>query len=233
MQTMERDPAYIASQVKLLRKTFQLTQENLADASGLTSRTIEKMESGRHRPDEQTLRSIARALKMDVRIFEKPTQEQEARFNADMQRAARKTLVVPTHPIKKVSDFLNVFVQRHAFRFDTSQIDDDEAHESAAAMVDFISDLNDIWIDCPQSQRLEYARSFVDLCKSIGAHGFVCYMGNHGQKLLEKGKPPLVFDVGLMSIQKLEGEAGARYAIVQLEGAWEKLERDRGLFSFE
>jgi transcriptional regulator with XRE-family HTH domain len=36
---------------------FQLTQENLAEAAGLTTRTIEKVESARHRPDEQTPRS--------------------------------------------------------------------------------------------------------------------------------------------------------------------------------
>ncbi|NWG54599.1 MAG: helix-turn-helix transcriptional regulator [Hydrogenophilaceae bacterium] len=54
MQTMERDPEHIAKTLKLLRKTFGLTQENLADAAGVTTRTIEKAESGRHRPDEQT-----------------------------------------------------------------------------------------------------------------------------------------------------------------------------------
>lgn len=79
METMERDPAYIAEQVKFIRKMHKLTQENLAEAAGLTTRTIEKIESGRHRPDEQTLRSIARAMQIDVHYFEKPTPEQEAR----------------------------------------------------------------------------------------------------------------------------------------------------------
>jgi len=59
---MDRDPAYIASQVKFVRKMFGLTQENLANAAGLTTCTIEKVESGRRRPEEQTLRSLARAL---------------------------------------------------------------------------------------------------------------------------------------------------------------------------
>jgi transcriptional regulator with XRE-family HTH domain len=89
METVERDPAYIAGQVRFLRKLFRLTQENLADAAGLSTRTIEKVESGRHRPDEQTLRSLARALNMDVKVFEKPTPEQEARTRAEMDRAVR------------------------------------------------------------------------------------------------------------------------------------------------
>ena len=82
MEVMERDPAYIAQQLKFLRKTFRFTQENLADAAGLTVRTIEKLESGRHRPEEQTLRSLARAFKLDVKYFEKPTPEEEARQRA-------------------------------------------------------------------------------------------------------------------------------------------------------
>ena len=56
MNIMERDPAYIAQTVKQLCKLFALTQENLADAANLSTRTIEKIESGRHRPEEQSLR---------------------------------------------------------------------------------------------------------------------------------------------------------------------------------
>jgi transcriptional regulator with XRE-family HTH domain len=230
METMERDPAYIASQVRLLRKIFRLTQENLADAAGLTTRTIEKVESGRHRPDEQTLRSLARALNMDVKVFEKPTPEQEARTRAEMDRAVRKTVFARTHPVHTANDFLNAFAQRHAFRFDTSQVEKDEVLEIAASMADWIRDLGDVWDDCSMSQRLEYARNFAQLCEGIEAHGYTCYMGHHGQQLLGRGQPPLVLDCGLMSIQKSEGAtgpAGERYALVQLDGAWESLERDR------
>jgi transcriptional regulator with XRE-family HTH domain len=227
VETMERDPAYIATQLRLLRKIFRVTQENLADAAGLTTRTIEKAESGRHRPDEQTLRSLARALNMNVTVFEKPTPEQEARTRAEMDRAVRKIVFVRTHPVNTANDFLNEFAQRHAFRFDISQVEKDEALEIAASMMDWIGDLDGVWDDCSMSQRLNYARSFAELCQSIEAHSYTCYMGHHGEKLLERGKTPLVFDVGLLSIQKSEGAAGERFALVHLHGGWESLERDR------
>src|SRR5258707_10385963 len=148
MDTMERDPAYIAQQVRFLRKMLRLTQENLADAAGLTTRTIEKIESGKHRPEEQTLRSLARALKIDIAYFEKPTPEQEARQRAEIERTIRKTVLVPTDPIHTASDFLAAFDQRHAFRFDTSTAKDDEPLEIAASLVDWVKDLNDVWDDC-------------------------------------------------------------------------------------
>jgi transcriptional regulator with XRE-family HTH domain len=227
MEVMERDPAYIAQQLKYLRKTFRFTQENLAEAAGLTTRTIEKLESGRHRPEEQTLRSLARAFKLDVKYFEKPTPEEESRQRAEIARAVRKTVLVPTDPIRTPSDFLAAFDQRHAFRIDTSGAQSDEAMEIAASMADWITELNDVWDDCSMSHRLEYARNFVELCGQLEGFGFLCHMGHHRQVLREKGRPDLVFVVGLLSIQPKEGADGRRYALVQLEGRWETIEADR------
>jgi hypothetical protein len=135
--------------------------------------------------------------------------------------------LVPTFPIRTASDFINAFAQRHAFRFDTSDVDKEEALDIAVSIGDWIHDLDDIWDDCPMSQQLDYARSIAELCKEIEGHGFVCYLGHHGQKLMERGKPPLIFDVGVMSIQKAEGVVGTRYALIELQGAWESLDHDR------
>lgn len=227
METMKRDPKYIADQLRLLRKMLGLTQENLAEAANLSTRTIEKAESGRHYPDEQTLRSIARATGFEVRVFDKPSPEEEARQKAEMERAQRKMVLVPTVPIRTASQFLGAFDQRHAFRIDMSAVTDNEALETAAAMADWVKDLNDVWVDCPMSQRLEYARIFADLCQQIEQHGYLCYIGHHRQRLREKDRPDLVFVVGLMSIQTKKDAEGERFALVQLDGAWETLEADR------
>jgi transcriptional regulator with XRE-family HTH domain len=224
---MERDPAYIAKQVKFIRKMFRLTQENLADAAGLTARTIEKVESGRHRPEEQTLRSIARAVNIGVAYFQKPTPEQEARQKAEMERALRKMILVPTDPIRTASEFLSAFHNRDAYRFDTSQIQNDQAIEVAAALVDWMTEINDVWEDCGMSQRLEYARSFVEQAAQLESFGFLCHMGHHRQVLREKGRPDLLFMVGLLSILPKQGAEERRYGLVQLEGKWETAAEDR------
>jgi transcriptional regulator with XRE-family HTH domain len=224
---MEKDPAYIAKQVKFLRKMHGLTQENLADSAGITTRTIEKIESGRHAPDQQTLRSIARVFCLDEKVFNKPSAEQEAKWQADMQRVIRKTAIVETTPVRTAADFLAVFAQRHALRFNNSEVTNDQALELAAALSDQLTDLNDIWDDCYMSQRLEYARSIVDLCRQIEAAGYICYMGHHRQQRRYKNQPPLVFDVNMVSILPKEGPEGTRYGIIELEGGWETLEEDR------
>lgn len=230
METMERDPEYIADTLRLLRKMYGLTQENLADAANLSTRTIEKAESGRHRPEEQTLRSIARVFGCDVQQFAKPTPEQEARQRAEMERAIRKTLVVPTHPVRTAQDFLGSYDEYDAWRIDTSAIESDEALEIAATMGDSLSDLDGIWGLCSMSQRLDFAREFTELCQQIEGHGYLCHMGHHRQRSREKGKPDLVFVVGLMVILPEEGADKVRYGIVHLEGAWETVEEDRHTF---
>jgi len=222
---MERDPLYIAEQVKFIRKMHHLTQENLADAAGVSSRTIEKIESGRHRPDEQTLRSIARAVQLDISIFEKPTPEQEERQRADLLRAQRKNVFVPISPVHTASDFLSAFDQREGFRIDTSMVAEDDALDLAAAMADYIRDCGDIWEESYMSQRVGYAREFAELCKQIERLGYVCFMGHHRQQLKQKDRGHLVFTVGLMTI--LPKEQDTRFAMVQLEGRWESMEEDR------
>lgn len=227
MDMMERDPLYIAERVKFIRKMHRLTQENLAEAAGLSTRTIEKVESGRHRPDEQTLRSIARATKLDVRYFEKPTPQQEERRMADLLLAQRKTVFAPINPVRTASDFLSTFEHREAFRIDTSAVTDEEALDLAAAMADWIRDCGDIWEDCYLSQRVDFAREFVKLIQQIEQMGYGCYMGSHRQQLRQKDRSRMIFTVGIVTILPNEGAAGTRYAMIELEGAWESVEEDR------
>jgi transcriptional regulator with XRE-family HTH domain len=226
MEIMERDPQHIAKVVRDFRKMRRLTQENLADAANLSTRTIEKIESGKHTPDEQSLRSLARALGIGLDAFRKPTPEEEARFEQMMRRAVRKTVVVPTKPIRTANDFLEAFDQRHASRMDMSSVQDDQALDIAASLSDSLQDLNDIWRDCYMSQRLSYARGFADQCQEMERFGYLCHMGSHKQRLREKGKPDLIFDVNVMVILP-KVQDGTRYAMIELEGAWETLESDR------
>jgi transcriptional regulator with XRE-family HTH domain len=160
------DPAYIAQQVKYLRKRMRLTQENLAEAAGLSTRTIEKVESGRHRPEERTLRSLARAFKIDISYLEKPSPEQEAKQRAEFERARRKMVLVPTEPIRTTSEFMNAFAQRHASRFDLSATTNEETMAVAVSLTDLARGMTDVWDDCSMSDRLSFARDFVEFARS-------------------------------------------------------------------
>lgn len=227
---VERDPRHIAETLRRLRSAIGWTQENLAAEANLTTRTIEKLESGRHSPNEQTLRSIARAFNVPVALFDKTTQEEFDRLTAEIERTATKKLMVPIFPIRTANDFLARYDEWDAWRIDISAVEGEEAQETAAALADYLGDLDGIWSLCSMSERLGYARSFADLCQQISERGYRCYLGHHRQRLRETGKARLVTQVGVMTVQaKRDGDA-QRFALVELEGAWETLEEDRPRF---
>ena len=227
METVERDLQHIADTLRLLRKMRGLTQENLAEATNLATRTIEKIESGRHRSSEQTLGLIARALGMQVSIFNKLTPEQERRQLLEFERAVRKSVMVPTKPIEDAGDFLRRFGQPEAFRFDMSAVAGDKAMEIAAGMFDYMEDVMLSWSDISQLDRLACAREFTALCEDMKEQGYFCHLGSHGQQLRQTDKPGLAIEVAIIALLPKDQAAGERYGLVQLEGAWETLEQDR------
>ncbi len=225
METMERDTAYISSQCRFLRKMLGLTQENLADAAGLTVRTIQKVESGRHSPDVQTLRSIARAIGFDVAVFNKPTPEQEKRQQEEMERALRQTALVPTSPIKKANDFYSRNKAWHAIVINTEAVEVDDALALAASISEWMDDLDGIWEISTASQRLEYASSIAALCQELEAFGYLTHFGQFRQQhMQDKG---MVWNVGLISFLPKAEHDGDRYGLVTLDDPWEIPEQDR------
>lgn len=227
MQTMERDPTYIAKQVKFIRRHLGMTQDNLAEAAGLSLRTIEKIESGRHRPDEQTLRSIARVARVEVSYFDKPDPAEEARLDAQLERALRKTVLTPVSAIRTAKDFLDAFQEVRGLKLDTAAVKESDGLDKAAEMCDWLHDVMDGWSDISFTDRLVLARDFADMCGAIEKLGYVCMMGQFRQCLRIKGQPDLVATIGLMSLLSAKDAETMRFALVELEGGWETLPKDR------
>ncbi len=225
METMERDAEYIANQCKYIRKMFSLTQENLADASGLTVRTIQKVESGRHVPEVQTLRSLARGLGFDITVFSKPTPEQEKRQQEEMERALKKTVLVPTSPIRKPNDFYSRNREWHGLLINAGAVEADDALELTAAISDWMTDLDGIWDMSSAGQRLEYSAAISALCLELEGLGYLTHFGHFRQQHMhDKG---MILDIGMITFLPKAGHDGDRYGIVTLEDPWEVPEQDR------
>ncbi len=225
MEAMERDAEYIASQCKFLRKMFGLTQENLADAAGLTVRTIQKVESGKHVPDVQTLRSLARGVGFDVAVFTKPTPEQDKRQREEMARALRKTILVPTSPIRKANDFYSRNREWHAVMINSGAVEADDALELTAAISEWMEDLDGIWAISTASQRLRYATCIAELCRELEGLGYLTHFGSFRQQhVKDKG---MTWDVALITFMPKADHEGDRFGLVTLEDPWEVPEQDR------
>lgn len=166
-------------------------------------------------------------MQVDVHCFDKPNPENVKRQRAEMLQALRKIVVVPVEPIRTAIKFLSAYGQREAYRVDMSAVTDEAALDTAAALADWIQDCDNIWGECYMTQRVEYAREFIQLCMQIKELGYFCYIGSHRQQLRQKDGSRLIFKVGVMTILRREGADATRYAMIQLEGAWESMEEDR------
>ena len=227
MDTLKRDPKFIAETLRTIRNSQGLTQENLADAAGLSSRTVEKAESGNHCPNEQTLRSISRALNLDIKVFDKPDPEKDAILREHIEKMVKKTVIIAVSPIRTATDFLEIFSERHAFRFDYSEVKDEESLRIVAELCDFISDLCEVWSEFSMLQRLEYAQEFIKLGEQLRKKCYICYMGNHRQQECSSDHSGLIFDVGVMAIQVTNETDSKRAMTIRLEDDWETLPEDR------
>lgn len=215
------DPEFIAERCRFVRSYHSITQENLAEMSGLSTRSIEKIESGKHTPQRQSLEMIAKAVGVQADFFRKPTPEEEAANERAFKRAMRKTVVAKTYPIRRVVDFMSVYSEWHARRTYIAEIENDDALEIAVGISDYLGDLGCIWDECSQQQRLEYGREIVSMCVALEEHGYLCHMGTHKQRQRFKDLPDLIFLVGVVSFLPTEGADTERYAVIELENGWE------------
>ncbi|MEG3146748.1 helix-turn-helix transcriptional regulator [Sphingomonas sp. RT2P30] len=225
---MKRDPAVLAYQLRLLRRFRGLTQDNLASEAGLSTRTIEKLESGRHRPDEQTLRSIARAFSLSVSVFDEPKPHELESIMAQMDRYLRKAVFVTVRPVRTPNAFLGDFAVRDALETDIAGIADDAALEAAARLADWLSDLHGAWSDCSTTQRLNHAGTFVGMSHGIETRGYLVYLGHYRRQQAGDPPTPLISHVTRMTVLPKGDTPGTRHVYVRLDEHWDALPEERG-----
>ena len=192
--------------------------------SGLSSRSIEKIESGKHRCQMQSLEMISKAVGINTDFFRKPSAEEKAILKAETERALSKTILIPTHPIRSANSFLSIFGDWHARRYDASQIENDDASDIVAGLNDYIEDIGCIWEDCSEAERLQYARVVFDMCVDLKNCGYVCYIGSHQQRMKLKDKPDLIFKVGVLAFLPLKDNDDEHYVAINLEPGWVRME---------
>jgi len=228
MDTMARDPKYIAEQVRWLRQFKGLKQQNLAAITGLTTRTIEKIESGKHVPADQTLIMIARAFGMDtLSFFDKPTEERRRRQRAELERAQRKTVFVPISAVLTEHDAMALLTGAHLYNFDMSAVEGSDAVTLAAEMVDWIKDSDLCWADVSTTDQVKMAREFVAMGSEIEQRGYVCFTGSYRQQRLEPKNERWVVTVKLLTFLPKAQTETTKVAMLSLPGVWETVPEDR------
>ena len=227
---MDLDLTFFADRLKFLRRVHELTQDNVATMCGMTTRTVEKLESGRHNPSEQTLRSLCRGLSIDRSYFAKPTPAEEARQKAAMLTAARTTAVVQTVIVRTAQDAMRNLGGAHAWNLDIDEVGP-AAMGDAASVSGLFTDWSEIWDDINMAERADAAAGVAQACRELEAAGYLTHVGRYRARKRFAEGPPLVFTIGLLSIRPTAESEQQSVALVPMEGGWERLKEDVGPFA--
>jgi transcriptional regulator with XRE-family HTH domain len=215
-----RNPAEVGKTIKFLRELKSMKAETLAELSRLSVRSIERAESGRHLPSEQSLAQIAGAFGVDARIFDQMDQEA---FEKQITETARKMVMVVTIPLANPAEVMALIGNGHACQHDLSTIEGDEALDVAVALVESFMDAGEIWDEIPLGGRLDLARDLVNAAQELLALGYKTQIGTYRARHL--AAKDLKFTVKLITF--LPKDDPGTYALVTLPRHLETLPEDR------
>ena len=85
-QLIDETTVNVANQIRLLRNRRNLTQRELAEASGLSRNTLSLLERGQTSPTISTLKRLAIALNVDINAFFNTSDEESIVFSKSGQR---------------------------------------------------------------------------------------------------------------------------------------------------
>jgi transcriptional regulator with XRE-family HTH domain len=174
--------------VKLYRELRQWSQEQLGEISGLSTRTIQRVEGGKP-SDLDTRRALARAFEFeDIDAFSKPyVIPTEEELKAAKEKFDKENITLPALPISTGKELANL-VESASMDLSTPAFDlSREADERFAELIDYFRDYR----DCADmySQRDKFAiyddlQEHIDALKALGVS--LCYAT---RKVAVKGSP--------------------------------------------
>ncbi len=192
-------PEELAFFIRLIRDGHGWTQETLAELSGLTVRTIQRVETGKPSSSD-TRRALARAFDIDeIDTFNKPFErksEEDLKREAEIFQKNYRTLKV--NVVTSGKELADVIESINAIGFDFPPELAEEARKSIGFLFDYLSEYLDSYDLYSTSDRMELHKTFMDCLKDIKNLGFsICYTTRTTEITNKawKDPAPLVWDI--------------------------------------
>ena len=220
--TMEPlSPEEFSVVVRHLRYVHGWTQETLAELSGLTVRTVQRVEQGKA-TSLDTRRAIARAFEIDdVDTFEKPF---ERKSLDDHEKEAKelheKYLILKSRIAKSGKELVDVVEHSNALGFDLPSEPNEEIGQVIGSLFDNLRE----YLDCKElysmSDRAVLYVEYMDFLQEIARMGYsICYATRTAKISNESWKDPTPMTwqiTHFLAVKK--GEEPAEFAVLRKSG---------------
>jgi transcriptional regulator with XRE-family HTH domain len=164
-------PKELAAFVVGWRKNLGWSQAILAEISGLTERTIQRIERGE--PSSlDSRRALARAFKFeDIDCFNKPLKPAEE-VNREFEEFQEQYLTLDVNIAKTGNQLANLVERMHMYVFEQPEDLPDEVGRIVAIIFDQLKDYGDLHRELSFSAKLDFHTEIGELLKSLNDAGF-------------------------------------------------------------
>jgi len=196
----ELPPKTLGFWIKVIRDTSNMSQDALSAASGVSARTIQRVEAG-GRASLQTRRLLARGLGYDNATIFEDSEFIELVTNILAETAAiagraqhalhPDHIKLPVSPTTSGIDLATLIGGADASVFQCDASVGEDAQRQAAALFDDLRDWGDIWSSLSFTERLDAQGSFDAALKMLTHMGLRGYQGRREAYLkgAEEAKP--------------------------------------------
>lgn len=177
--------------VKLLREQKQWTQATLAELSGLTDRTVQRVEKGESAGRDARC-AIARGFGFDdIEVFNKPFPVlNEEKYKKHLANLESSTVVVDIVHAQTAHVARTMIEGAESSANDYIGETSPVAREAFAALVDNLRDYNDIRDCYGESQRLEFDASLQEFLDQVEKQGCAVGVGKRHAMVQFANDPP-------------------------------------------
>lgn len=206
------EPTMFGSWVKILRLTHKWSQDALAEASGLTVRTVQRVEAG-ERTSRTTRRGLAKGLGYDnPDVFDDPefaatvTKFYEI-VNADQMAAVEEShpdhLKLAVTPLENGATLASLITACDSWVFHCDEDAPADAQLEAAGLFDLVRDYGDIWEDLGFSDRVLSQVDLATPLDALKALGMRAYQATRATRIVGKDwvdPTPLPMTIGYVTV---------------------------------
>lgn len=184
-----------ANLVKSLREQRSWTQSHLAQVTGLSDRTIQRIESD-GTASKESLLALASAFEIDVTtLSEEPTKKAE-------KLPPVKLLVI----CEKGNELLDLSAGTHLFQPSFAEPNSSETAELIASFFDYIRDCGDILSEVSFQDRVKFGLELTDLMKQLNELGYLVFVHRRKVKMRSNNDPNFFMDAEILTVVVTEKE---------------------------